>query len=91
MKCVIADLTDAELKIKQMYCDDILSVLDALGSGDSIKKGVMREIGFSSINKRIFIRCFLFLRTKNEMYRRRRIEMIVFFFPISCNNVNDLI
>lgn len=34
-----ADLTDTELRIKKMYCDDILSALDTLGSGDSIKKG----------------------------------------------------
>jgi len=40
---IIADLTDAELKIKKMYCDDILSTLDILGSGDSIKKGNMRN------------------------------------------------
>ncbi|XP_072742960.1 SET domain-containing protein SmydA-8 isoform X2 [Anoplolepis gracilipes] len=33
------DLTDAELRIKKMYCNDILSILDTLGSGDSIKKG----------------------------------------------------
>ncbi|XP_011703599.1 PREDICTED: protein msta, isoform B isoform X2 [Wasmannia auropunctata] len=32
------DLTDAELRIKKLYCDNILSALDILGSGDSIKK-----------------------------------------------------
>lgn len=37
--CAITDLTDAELRIKKMYCNDILSILDTLGSGDSIKKG----------------------------------------------------
>lgn len=37
--CVITDLTDADLSIKKMYCNDVLSILDALGSGDSIKKG----------------------------------------------------
>ncbi|XP_011880733.1 PREDICTED: protein msta, isoform B-like isoform X2 [Vollenhovia emeryi] len=35
------NLTDAELRIKQVYCDDILSALDALDSGDSIKKGLV--------------------------------------------------
>ncbi|EZA55564.1 Protein msta, isoform A [Ooceraea biroi] len=35
------DLTDAELKIKGAYCHDILSVLEALGFGDSIKKGLV--------------------------------------------------
>ncbi|EGI57673.1 Protein msta, isoform A [Acromyrmex echinatior] len=35
------NLTDTELRIKKMYCDDILSVLDTLGSGDSIKKGLV--------------------------------------------------
>ncbi|KAL0099781.1 hypothetical protein PUN28_019890 [Cardiocondyla obscurior] len=35
------DLTDAELRIKQMYCNDILSALDALNSGDSITKGLV--------------------------------------------------
>ncbi|XP_011261742.1 SET domain-containing protein SmydA-8 isoform X2 [Camponotus floridanus] len=35
------DLTDAELRIKKMYCNDILSILDTLGSGDSIKKGLV--------------------------------------------------
>ncbi|XP_011167732.2 SET domain-containing protein SmydA-8 [Solenopsis invicta] len=35
------DLTDVELRIKRTYCDDILSALDALGSGDSIKKGLV--------------------------------------------------
>ncbi|XP_071635897.1 SET domain-containing protein SmydA-8 isoform X1 [Temnothorax longispinosus] len=35
------DLTDAELRTKQVYCDEILSALDALGSGDSIKKGLV--------------------------------------------------
>jgi len=44
---IIADLTDAEIRIKKMYCDDILSTLDILGSGDSIKKGnMMREMSF---------------------------------------------
>ncbi|XP_029663587.1 SET domain-containing protein SmydA-8-like isoform X2 [Formica exsecta] len=35
------DLTDADLSIKKMYCNDVLSILDALGSGDSIKKGLV--------------------------------------------------
>ncbi|KAL6263575.1 hypothetical protein P5V15_006364 [Pogonomyrmex californicus] len=35
------DLTDTELRIKKGYCNDILSALDALGSGDSIKKGLV--------------------------------------------------
>ncbi|XP_020286985.1 protein msta-like [Pseudomyrmex gracilis] len=35
------DLTDTELKIKRTYCNDVLSALDALGSGDSIKKGLV--------------------------------------------------
>jgi len=44
---IIADLTDAELRIKKMYCDDILFTLDILDSGDSIKKGNMiREMPF---------------------------------------------
>lgn len=35
----ISDLTNAELEIKKAYCNDVLSSLDTLGSGDSIKKG----------------------------------------------------
>ncbi|KAL6429681.1 hypothetical protein ACFW04_007537 [Cataglyphis niger] len=35
------DLTDADLSIKKMYCNDTVSILDALGSGDSIKKGLV--------------------------------------------------
>lgn len=39
MICV-SDLTDAELRIKRLYCQDVLSVLGVLNSGDSIKKGI---------------------------------------------------
>ncbi|XP_029160468.1 SET domain-containing protein SmydA-8-like isoform X2 [Nylanderia fulva] len=35
------DLTDKELRIKKMYCNDILSTLDILDSGDSIKRGLV--------------------------------------------------
>lgn len=35
----ISDLTNTELQIKKTYCNDVLSALDAIGSGDSIKKG----------------------------------------------------
>lgn len=44
--CVITDLTDADLSIKKMYCNDVLSILDALGSGDSIKKGNIMTLYF---------------------------------------------
>lgn len=33
------DLSDIELDIKANYCNDLLSVLDILNSGDSTKKG----------------------------------------------------
>lgn len=39
LRCCIPDLSDTELRIKVAYCNDVLSILDALGSGDSIKKG----------------------------------------------------
>lgn len=35
----VSDLTEVELRIKKAYCNDVLSSLDALNSGDSIKKG----------------------------------------------------
>jgi len=41
VKISVLDLTNAELKIKKAYCHDILSVLNALGSGNSIKKGMI--------------------------------------------------
>ncbi|KAG5329218.1 MSTAB protein, partial [Acromyrmex charruanus] len=50
------DLTDTELRIKKMYCDDILSVLDTLGSGDSIKKGLV---------------LYELYRTNLELYKRQ--------------------
>lgn len=45
----MADLTDAELRIKKAYCNDVLSSLDALDSGDSMKKGnSITHINFSN-------------------------------------------
>jgi hypothetical protein len=44
VKISVSDLTNAELKIKKAYCHDILSVLNTLGSGNSIKKGNMISI-----------------------------------------------
>ncbi|XP_014470813.1 PREDICTED: protein msta, isoform B-like [Dinoponera quadriceps] len=35
------DLTDEELRIKKAFCYDVLSSLDVLNSGDSIKKGLI--------------------------------------------------
>lgn len=36
---IMLDLSDIELDIKANYCNDLLSVLDILNSGDSTKKG----------------------------------------------------
>jgi len=60
--CVITDLTDAELRIKKMYCNDILSILNTLGSGDSIKKG---KTLFFYKEIRIFINFF------NSYFRKK--------------------
>nr|XP_012227831.1 PREDICTED: protein msta, isoform B-like [Linepithema humile] len=50
------DLTNVELRIKKTYCNDILSVLDTLNSGDSIKKGLV---------------LYELYRTNLELYKRQ--------------------
>jgi len=55
VKISVLDLTNAELKIKKAYCHDILSVLNALGSGNSIKKGMISI----SLEKKLILQIFL--------------------------------
>lgn len=46
------DLSDIELDIKANYCNDLLSVLDILNSGDSTKKGlILYELYCTNLEK----------------------------------------